>query len=637
MVDFGTDYWNATDRQPMKTLRVSTKDLGVSSKMGDVLQNFKADLTAGANHVELGFTGKGKGSLGQGNTTPEMFGKEKRKEIRRMSKLNEVSVSTHASLGIGSLSGLDMQNKRFSDTAARETLSELKRTVDFAGEACGGGAVVVHTGEFPREVSMHPEFADESVKKEEMVILVDNRTGQFRGAVNKGEIVYVPKFEKTKDGKQYVDYMGNPTDSMAKAMPIVDEKDGRIQFDEKHWDDFVKDAKKEREQDPKKWKDFSDEEVAAKLMHLASQKSELERAEPFAYHYYTNYQRSKKQYDYLQGMQKDYERAEKGGDIDSLKMQFAMKMEGYNPSTDGKPSEYLATKAHEAKLSSLRELEGFEGYAKQIHQIEDFNKRVEPISKEGKCRSAKHIAQAAMYAIQKEESLKRQGREVDKPIFIAPENLFPESGYGSHPRELRDIIQSSRKELINELRKKGKNAAEAKKMAEDHIKATFDIGHAYTWKKFFKPSKKDMPLEDVDKEFNKWMLKEIDKLNEEKIIGHVHISDNFGYYDEHLTPEEGTAPITEFVNRMKKAGFKDPMIVEWGAQSTEHEPYGAMLGSWAKLASSPLYRIDGLQQSWTDIEQVGYFGRASSPNFIIGNYGPSKDWNAWGWSEASIE
>jgi len=62
-----------------------------------------------------------------------------------------------------------------------------------------------------------------------------------------------------------------------------------------------------------------------------------------------------------------------------------------------------------------------------------------------------------------------------------------------------------------------------------------------------------------------------------------------------------------------------------------------MLGSWARLASSPIYRIDGLQQSWTDVEHSGYFGRASSPNFIIGKYGPSKDWNAWGWSEASIE
>jgi len=96
MVDFGkTDYFHAMD--PPKKL-ISHKDLGVSSRMGDVLQNLKSDIAAGASHVEIGFMGTGKGSLGQNNTTPEMFDKRKREEVRLMSKINGVSLTTHAAV-----------------------------------------------------------------------------------------------------------------------------------------------------------------------------------------------------------------------------------------------------------------------------------------------------------------------------------------------------------------------------------------------------------------------------------------------------------------------------------------------------------------------------------------------------------
>ena len=106
MADFGSDYWNAMDRTISKNLKVSTRDLGTSAKPGDVLSELKTNIHSGASHVELGFTGTGKGMLSQGSTTPEMFDTEKRKEIRRLSKLNEVTVSTHASLKLQGLSGI---------------------------------------------------------------------------------------------------------------------------------------------------------------------------------------------------------------------------------------------------------------------------------------------------------------------------------------------------------------------------------------------------------------------------------------------------------------------------------------------------------------------------------------------------
>ena len=73
---------------------------------------------------------------------------------------------------------------------------------------------------------------------------------------------------------------------------------------------------------------------------------------------------------------------------------------------------------------------------------------------------------------------------------------------------------------------------------------------------------------------------------QEGIIGHVHIADNFGYYDEHLTPGEGNVPVEEFMKEVVKAGLKDKMVIEPGAQGEGESIYGSMFGAWAKVANS---------------------------------------------------
>ncbi|MBT5287757.1 hypothetical protein HOL88_01725 [archaeon] len=197
MVDFGkTDYFHAMD-PPKKIIPVkelSHKDIGISSKMGDVLQGLKSDIIAGASHVEIGFMGQGKGSLGQGNTTPEMFDKKKRDEVRQLGKINGVSLSTHASVRMSGWSGFNPQGPGgggFSEKQANENLMELKRTIDFAADTAEGGAIVIHTGEFPRNVkdkrfNVEPEA-------EENVYFADPITGKIE-ATPKGELLQIPKW-----------------------------------------------------------------------------------------------------------------------------------------------------------------------------------------------------------------------------------------------------------------------------------------------------------------------------------------------------------------------------------------------------------------------------------------------------------
>ncbi len=647
MVDLGSDYWHTLDRKD--TLK--PKEFGISSKMGDVVQNLKADITAGASHVELGFMGAGK--VFGGDKTPESFDNLKREEIRQMAKVNNVTVSTHASLKLSGMTGLDREQKFFSDRAAENNLIEIKRTIDFAGEACNGGPVVVHTDEFPREVSRHAEFEvpGGELEKEEIVSLVDESTAQLV-RFQKGQILHMPKhWKKTKDGKHYVDIEGNPINDeweFIKRVPDTN-KDGEVDFEAVNFNTVKKWTEDYNQKHPNREPLNPD-----KQFFLLLQKSKLEQAAPFAHNYGTAYKNALETVEKAKKHLKDWEKGGKAKDPESERYMFErehgnfLARNRFEIKKEEKPTEALKRFIKEHTQYAQAEKEGYIGYAKQIEEIKHLQKNVTELENYGVRRSAKYMAKAALYALQKEEQLKKRHEHKDmKEIFIAPENVFPEGGYGAHPDELKRLVEESRDKMVTFLTKReidnrhnpyyksGLSKQEAKKLAESHIKATFDIGHAYTWKKFFKGDPKKTP-EQNSKDFEIWLMRKVDELNKDKIIGHVHVSDNMGYFDEHLTPGYGEVPIDQFVKKMKEAGHDRPFVVEWGAQS-ETEPYGAMLGAWANVAKSPIYRIDGTQQSWSDIENVGYFGRSSSPNFTIGKYGPSKDWNAWGWSEAQIE
>ena len=236
-------------------------------------------------------------------------------------------------------------------------------------------------------------------------------------------------------------------------------------------------------------------------------------------------------------------------------------------------------------------------------------------------KTAQNIARLGMYAYEVEKK-----KNLKNPLFIAPENIFPEQ-YGSHPQELRNIVVESRKEMVNQL-KKNMPIKEAEKVAAEHIKATFDIGHANTWKKYFKGS---------DEEFKKWLLKEAKQLQKEAIIGNVHLADNFGYEDEHLTPGQGNAPIEDFLKEIKAEGYSGKMVVEPGSQTDQEGGiFTALTGAWGHLAHSPVYRSSGgFAQSWTDVSG-GYLGNTWTPKHVSGTYLPSKE--GWGWySETPIE
>ena len=628
MVDFGkSDYFHSMDRPEQLNLR--TNELGVSSKIGDVHQGFKADVQAGASHVEIVFQGTGKGSL-QGQTNPGIFGKDKRNDIRMMGKLNGVTVSTHAAVTKAGWSGFNAQSRKFSRKEAQEGLTELKRTIDFAADAAGGGPVTIHTGEFPRSVSDDKfTFGDEN---EQEVYLANSRTGEIM-AFNKNMNLHEPVWKKDSQGR----FLGvdgrplqNPNDLLQRAIEFDEQGNGK--FVQKNYNDVKKEIDQWNKSNPNhkrnadmeffklSQRDNWQRTYSMGQASLLSFRRSIEAIEELDkdYREWTHYENKIKDPESLEKFKRSFEHHLTGGRNKSI-------LKG-----DETPSEYLKKKLNEAKDSAIREKEGYQGYQKEIEKLEQGYKDIKSIQEVGVQRSAEALAEAAMYAYDVKESRNKKGENI-RTITVCPENMFAEFGYGAHPQELKKLIQSSRKEMVEMLERKGIKGKKAESIAAEHLKATFDIAHANTWYKYFNGDKK---------QFDKWLVGEVNQLSKEGIIGHAHISDNFGYSDEHLTPGQGNTPIKEFIKTLKDHGYEGKIITEWGAQGQDEAHGTAMLGAWAELANSPIYRIEGGSSAkWNDIEHAGYFGATSSPNTMVGRYATAlgKDWQMWSYTEAPLE
>ncbi len=620
-----TSYWHALDSESLQNYQVPPALIGISADpTKDQLQALKARIFQGAKHVELGFFGKEKGSLRQGATTPEMFGKEERDAMRQMAKINDVTVSTHSAVNVIGHAGLGSEGK-FDESQRQKALFEAQRSIEFAADVAEGGPVVVHTGEFPRPIygvekekpDMFTGFPEE--KKKRVHYLVDEKDGRVIKGVREDVENFGVRYKrdsKTGDYEYREDMFGHKI-----KVPEIDEE-GKVITEKKEWDWYIKEAERLN-----KKKSETEKLTPAQLYYEDSIQAKIDQARGQADEYELHYNKYKEMADkYREALNfwKDLEPR-----VPDDKKRWIMMREHIDanlPAEEKNPVEYLKKRLWETEKAMSYGQEIASSARTQMAEAEDAQKRAVPIEEFAIKKSADSYAQLGVFAMREQEH-----KHLKKPLFVSPENLFNEQ-YGSHPQELKNIIVKSRERMVDLLTKSkidGENnpnyradisSSEAKKRASEHIKATFDIGHANTWRKYFtgKPE-----------EFKKWMLGQVADLQKEGVLGHVHITDNFGYYDEHVTPGQGNIPLKEFVEELRKGGFKQQMIVEPG-----HQDWQMMTGTWRAL-NSPIYKIDGAWQTWTDVEH-GYFGETRSPRYMFGEMAPDpKMWTLW--SEIPLE
>ena len=703
MVEFGTGYMMPMDREygqhahahdhnhdhaspsnnSTNDVGVGIKDLGMSIAMGPV-QNIPAvgaKLRAGMKTMEIGFMGRGKGS-GQ-SPTPEYIGAAQRRALEEIGKANEVNFTTHSSFGINGLAGMD-QRGNFNKAAKEDSLHELKRAIEFAGDVAHGGPVVVHTGEFQRSLTgsdwnKHGEFKGrfqmhEQEQEKETFGVVDDRDGRLMVEAHKNRKVSRPEWQVAKPGQEFKDFDGNT--KVAKEnqtiyldywgrqlhryerVPVYNKDEGKFEVKQYGWDDLqdqAREMEKEAREDWEEWKKADAEkrkqieekslwkkilknEVKECDIHIrpeeayviASLETNAGNARGWAYYYAGDFQETVESIEKLEKALKIYQEMEHGKseqEISDMKRQAGDIVPGLVSSDSKKPTEIIQRHLEHFRNKIKQSQEGSASQFAQAAEHTETIRHVQSAETYALQEAYDSYAQAAIKAMRQTEKIEREGK-MKKPIAIAMENMWPEQ-YGSHPDEVIDLVENSRKKMIKILTENFKiSEQEATKKAEQHITATIDTGHINMWRKYW-VGDKNKTIEENDKEFDRWIVTKMGEMAKRKVVGHVHLDDNYGYNDEHLAPGEGNAPITAMIKALKDSGYKGELIIEPGADyTTDVSGFSSVMKTW-KLFGSPVYGAGaGVgTRRWGSV--TSYTGMNQPPYFVFGGYSPSEDWTLW--------
>jgi len=661
---FNQSYYNAMDRgyyidlkdnelpqgqappDVIPEIGLSPKDIGISAPpFGDQLQGLKAKIFQGASKVELGFMGKGKGSMQGGNTTPEMFGKDERIDIRELAKINKVRLTTHATPNAGSLAGF--QQDRFDEAIRETTLHEIQRAVDFAADTTNGGAVVVHAQEYPRPVRdyfLHEGFEAYPEEEQRAIrYLVDKRSGQIT-PVRKNVPVYEPVYEEHPDDPENywrdVDFnkiskTTNETQQLFKRVPKWNSERTDFETVKREWGDFEQKADQWNRVHPENQKTPEDMwfKIQTENMILRNKGGSLFHGRLYETAR-DNYAALKKAQAFYKKVEETMPAEEQWKLMETFRLPIRGGAQTMVPGETKLPSQWIdeALKQEEMEMRFIHESSASSDA--EARTLQENIENTIPIRDYAEEKTDDTIARAALYTMDREKKTSKEGwwgwdvrggEKFERPLFIAVENFFPEI-HGGHPDEIKKIVINSRELLSKRLQEdRGMSKDTAWKEAESRIKATWDTSHANMWRKYFK-SNAGESLDQTDARFKKWYLGKAKEWKDENIIGHIHVSDNFGWEDEHVIPGQGNAPIKEFIHMMKDKTDKGEIdvIVE-----PAHQDYRALLGGW-KLFGSSIYGLEmGKREGWLEVER-SYFGKNAPPYFLYGEAAPDPEsWQLW--------
>lgn len=674
-----TDYFGAMDRPsyfktldeqvPVYTQTPGNADEGINTGFGPQelgttlnpmehqLKALQAKIKEGASKVEFEFMGRGKGNSQQ--ATPESYGKEEREMMRKLAQLNEIKSSTHATPSVSGLAGFG--ERGFDKRQQHQTIKEVQRAIDFAKDATTGGAVVLHTGEWQRPISPYygkkgreEEMGFSSYEGEDkkaQMLVVDGETGEMISGISKDRTVAVPKWMTAKDLEEeygdsyigegeyvdgskatiepddYVDMYGRKIDvtnprQLFRRVPKYKEEDGDVRFDvdELDWpelDQRTIDYNKKHGTDltPEKFfalNQIDNQILQAKgqsLFHLQKYKREKEQ-----------FQELKDAYEYYTELDNKLPKDEKW----RLMKQFKSTLPGITPPSNESIPDFLKERMNEIELSMRHTHQSSSSADVQAKEYERKRNNVKSLEEYGLEQTGDALARLADEAMVKSQEARkmRNADENWKDLYIAPENWNP-AEYGSHPRELLEIVKHGREAFKKRLETHHNitNKKKQEELARKHIKTTFDIGHLNMWRSLME-RKNNESEEEFQQRFNNWVKGHLEKLHDEEAIGHLHLTDNFGYDDEHLSIGQGNAPVKEFVQWMQEKGYDD-FIIEPGS----FNPTTIMQDAWSYLGAQPQRKF-GPSGGWRS-QRMAQAGLYQNPNYIVGSYVPSNEWTLW--------
>lgn len=698
---------NENIEKPLFPLSSVGQTVTEGARFGTLINTVQGAIKMGAGSIELQ-TGLGGQMEAVG---AEAYGKDSRETLRELARANEVTLtSVHAPVQIGNLSGLGQQG--FKDEERHNAVDEVKKAIKFAAETTGGGAIVVHTGEYQRPIFDSPWNKEGKWKgafigydeepDKATVMLVDKKTGRLFSEVKRNQIIHTPAWNTSEKDYSYTADELDEKRGVAKAGETVNiSKNGYIDYEGKKLKFADKIAKwnpktEDFELKPRTWKDF---EAEAKEMNKnlgrkpgdadyitpeeavfkAQTQSQIAIAKGYKLQHSGNTEELITSLNELKKQFNFYKKIEEGVSDDEqwkLKKEAQSLVARYLGQSLAPPPEYKlpseiikdVQKTIRQQIEQHREMSL--GQEQQIREQTERLRNIVSVGKYAKAQSMKSYAEAGIYAMKESQNNPYANRD----IFVAPENIFPEMGYGSHPEELKELVLDARKAMANRLtnpivdnptgkilteeeakkiNKKfarfgmhveegdielienpdytGMSKEKATELAKRHIKATWDTQHMGMWWKHFKPEPGETE-QTRRKRFNEWYMDEVKELKKDDIIGNIHLVDAIGGSHHHLPMGQGDLPLLDALTYLKKKGYTG---------SINSEAHGEMqmgadrilVETW-KALGSPIYSFGApgaalaAPNTWGDVHR-SYFGQNNPPYFIFGDYAPSQDFTLW--------
>lgn len=642
----------------------------------DVLKGVISNIRKGSSTLQLA-----------GFTTHDLSatGKSKREAIKEALRASEVTwegleFAPNQEGGVAGLSGFDFRSGQFNDQRRETDKRNIREAIRFAAEIGAGGGVDLWSREFTRPITGNfNEFVDfegADPNKDTVYTLVDERTGRAIHQFQTGQLggqgmekISVPLWRRATEN--YVDSNG----VAVKKGDYLDVGGNKLSTDPNdpnfimnrspEWDS----EKKEFKSVQMAWSEFK--EYASSLnkdfgLNLAPEEwvGRLQLEQQFAqlranaiYHE-DHYQQlaealneaqdaKKNESKLRQEIQKVSQEANRfrelenkyrsGNELSELEREELQNLYSRQPEWE------QTLKVNDARLRSIDQIED---YKFKLQHLQETSGRADAQAKLA-WENINHIKKMEDYGKQKAfqsygelgiEALKQtQAHNVANPIYVGPELGWPE-GYGGHTDEFIEIIQNSRQEMINQmkqdphLRSKYKDS-EMQELAKKHIQGVLDTSHLSMWYNHF-PKQGNESEEERLKRFNGWYLKQMDKLAEADVVGSVQIVDSATGDHQHLPVGEGIFPTVEAVKRLQKKGFKGPIISE-GHIYEDTDPGSTQFSLWNEFGGSIGSR-GGHFSTFKGGNPFGnvYSGRGAAgyrapPNYIIGAYNPSNDWQLW--------
>jgi len=548
-------------------IRVGTAILADNEE--SLLKEIQKAANSGSRHIEIGSLDKNNAarSFGFSSSTVE--------EIRQISKLSAVTLMVHAS-PYANISGFS--NRGFSPEERNRVVCEVKAAIDFACKINDRDpAVVLHANSFPRSISDVElgVFREETMKT---YYLVDPATEALVGAISEQDRVYIPQQAKDSRGRPMwlEDRNRKPIVDSVAGQPIprlaIDEN-GRIRGEEITFAEYSRRMQRSGKSQKEIIKSFlclqRTAEINAAYLRLLEAERTISDAQARrdklqdSLAYCRSLIKSSPQEIWQHERSIPDRLSSLGIPVPQDTRSIISLLEdelGHNQRIIESGRQALAT--------------GWPQFSNIVKQLRE----IKPLEEHGLEVISEAIVEIAEYCI----SASRYS-----PIRLAIENLPQPQMYGSHLRELLEIIEQSRSKLSRRLQKKGYGTSESIRLAKEVIGATLDIGHLNLFRQLYQGSA-----------FHGWLTSQVKDLASAGVIYNLHLSDNRGMDDSHLLLGEGNAPIKEVLGVLADNDYRGYVVVEaGGARATRH--------TWDKFGILPMATDDELMRGFTPRQAFG--------------------------------